>query len=84
MTFSWQQPSAPIHDGADRRLAACQRELRERSAMLARLGMSVADATSRLSARIAWEFDGASGRPEGLSDAAIAGLVAEVYASKRF
>ncbi len=77
-------------NGPARRLSAAQRELRERSALLARLGMSVADATARLCARVAWEFDppaGSSGnhlRPPALSDAAVAALVAEVFASKRY
>ena len=90
MTFPWLEPPAPVADGAARRLAAIQRELRERSALLARLGMSQAEAAARLSARVAWEYTPASGhgghhvRPEGLSDQDITALVGEVYASKRF
>lgn len=90
MTFPWLQPSAPVADGPAHRLAAAQRELRERSALLARLGLSVADATARLSARVAWDYDpgspagGRHVRPAELSDVAIAKLVADVYASKRY
>lgn len=90
MSFPWLETSAPASDGPARRLLAAQRELRERSALLARLGTPVADATARLCARVAWEFEppsahgGGHVRPAGLDDAAIAALVAEVYASKRF
>ena len=90
MSFPWLQPTAPVADGPARRLSAAQRELRERAALLARLGLSVADATARLCARVAWDFDppstggGTHVRPPGLSDGAVAALVAEVYASKRF
>lgn len=89
-TFPWLDPTAPAASGPDRRLAAAQRELRERSALLARLGMSADDAAARLCARIAWEFDPSSTRggchlrPDGLSDEAVKALVREVYASKRF
>lgn len=92
-TFPWldHTPSAvPAGHGPDRRLAAAQRELRERSALLARLGMSAEDATARLCSRVAWEFDPSSThrgwhvRPDGLSDEAVGALVREVYASKRF
>jgi hypothetical protein len=90
VTFPWLSPRAAVADRSDHRLAATRRELRERSAMLARLGMSPEDATARLCARMAWEFDpctstpGSHQRPAELSDEAIGALVREVYASKRF
>jgi len=71
--------------GADRRLAEALRELRERAALLARLGYPAAAAVARLQARVVWDFDppakhgGPHVRPTGLSDAAIAQLVTETY-----
>lgn len=90
MSFPWLDRPAPATDGLDRRVSAAQRELRERSALFARLGVPVADATARLCAHVAWEFEPASkhaaqqARPSALSDEAIGGLVAEVYDSKRY
>lgn len=90
VTFPWLDRTRTASDGAARRLAASQRELRERSALLARLGLSEADCAARLAARVAWEFEPSSthgghhARPAGLGDQDIAALVREVYASKRY
>jgi len=71
--------------GAAARLDQARRELRERAALLARLGFTAPGATARLQARVAWDFDppartgGPHRRPQDLSDAAIAALVTEVY-----
>jgi hypothetical protein len=72
--------------GADHRLGQAQRDLRDRAAMLARLGYSAAVASARLQARVAWDFDpssrhgGPHTRPAGLSDDAITKLVNETFA----
>jgi hypothetical protein len=85
--FSWQAPAPAPDNGADRRARVAAEELAHRAAMMMRLGFTEAEATSRLTARTAWEFDpasqrGAHRRPDALSDAAIAKLVAETYARK--
>ena len=86
MSFPWLD--SDLHGspaGAAARLDQATRELRERAALLARLGFSSAAATGRLQAQVAWDFDpssragGAHRRPDGLSEAAIAALVTEVY-----
>ncbi len=72
--------------GAALRLNQAVRDLRDRAALLARLGYSAAAAVSRLQARVAWDFDpssrhgGPHARPAALADAAIAQLVTETYA----
>ena len=62
-------------------------ELADRAGTLFRLGFTQSAATTRLTARIAWEFDppskhGPHKRPDGLSDAAIAKIVADTYARR--
>ena len=64
-------------------LANIRSYVRDRAALFYRLGYSAEVATSRLCARIAWEYDPSSKhahrRPNGLSDAAIAEAVRETY-----
>lgn len=88
MSFPWLETnkrSSGTGDGAARRLEHATRDLRDRAAMLARLGYSAADATSRLQQRVAWDYEpcgrhsAAHPRPDGLSDAAIAQIVTETY-----
>ena len=88
MSFAWLETHAALASTA----RSCARrspptELADRAGTLYRLGFSQAAATARLTARIAWEFDppskhGAHHRPDALSDAAIAKLVADTYARR--
>lgn len=88
--FSWQAAAPAPAQGADRRAQVARAELAARAGLLFRLGFTEAEATARLAARTAWEFDpsssssghGAHRRPDALSDPAIAKLVAETYARK--
>lgn len=86
MSFPWLDPTPPRKNGPDQRATVAAAELASRAGLLYRLGFSEADATKRLCARIAWEFDqpqtGAHKRPASLSDAAIGTIVAETYARK--
>lgn len=79
MSFPWldRKPVAPAA-GADARLAAQLRELRERASLLYRLGYTAEAATSRLCATIAWELE-SQRRPDGLSDGEIGKVVNETY-----
>jgi len=85
--FSWQTSAPAPAQGAERRTQGARAELAHRAGLLFRLGFTEAEATARLAARTAWEFDpssqhGAHRRPDALSDPAIAKLVAETYARK--
>jgi len=87
MAFPWLDPTPFPKDGADRRAKVACAELASRASLLFRLGFSAADATKRLCARVAWEFDpsskkGLHTRPAALSDAAIGKIVAETYARR--
>jgi hypothetical protein len=89
MAFPWLDPTPFPKDGADRRAKVACAELASRASLLFRLGFSAADATKRLCARVAWEFDppskakhGPHTRPAALSDAAIGKIVAETYARR--
>jgi hypothetical protein len=89
-SFSWLEPTRAPDGGHARRIQVAREELAARASMFHRLGFSEAEATQRLAARVAWEFSpssraashGAHSRPEGLSDAEIAKLVAETYARR--
>ena len=87
MSFEWLE-RAPMrkHDGK-LRAQAIANELVERAGTMFRLGFTQTQATQRLAARIAWEFDppakhGPHKRPESLSDAAIGKIVADTYARR--
>ncbi|HEX4416532.1 MAG TPA: hypothetical protein VH165_01480 [Kofleriaceae bacterium] len=87
MSFPWLHVTPPRAGGADRHAQVASAELASRAGMLFRLGFSQADATRRLSAAVAWEYDtGAAGRayhrPAALSDHAIAKIVADTYARR--
>jgi hypothetical protein len=85
MSFEWLA-RAPIKHGKPHAQAATA-ELADRAGTMFRLGFSQKLATERLSARVAWEYDppaktGAHRRPDALSDAAIAKIVADTYARR--
>lgn len=86
MSFPWLERTPPRTDGAANRANVAAREVADRAALLFRLGFSEKDATKRLVAHIAWEFDqpstGAHQRPATLSDAAIGKIVSDTYARK--
>jgi hypothetical protein len=82
VTFPWLESSAGTRDGADPRLAVAQAELRDRAALLHRLGYSAARAAARCRANVAWDY-ATTPRPAGLDDAAIKALVDEVYKRQR-
>lgn len=79
MSFPWltsNRSGSPA--GADRRADQALRDLRDRAALFARLGYTAAAATTRLQARVAWDYESTQ-RPTGLTDSAIAQLVTETY-----
>lgn len=87
MSFDWLQTTPGRANGTDLRAKVAAAELASRAGTLFRLGFSQADATRRLCARVAWEFDppGVTSphrRPDALSDAAIARIVADTYARR--
>jgi hypothetical protein len=86
MSFPWLERTPPRADGDKNRAKVAAEEVAHRAGLLFRLGFSVEDATKRLIARIAWEFDqpstGAHQRPSTLSDTAIGKIVSETYARR--
>jgi hypothetical protein len=86
MEFPWLQTKPP-HGGAAARARVATDEVAHRAGLLFRLGFSEAAATTRLCARVAWEYDppskhGPHRRPDALSDPAIAKIVADTYARR--
>jgi len=87
MSFEWLERTRPRGNGSKLRTQVAAAELADRAGTLFRLGFSKEAATARLTARVAWEFDppsksGHHKRPDGLSDAAIAKIVADTYARR--
>ena len=87
MPFPWLHCTPPRPDGADRRAKAATAELTNRAGVLYRLGFSQADATRRLTATVAWEYEtgskhAAARRPDTLSDQAIATIVSDAFARR--
>ena len=88
MSFPWLVCTPPRSDGAERRaLDAALAELASRAGVLYRLGFSQADATRRLTAAVAWEYEASAAkpayhRPTALSDHAIAKLVSDTFARR--
>jgi len=86
--FEWLSPTPAPAGGHARRAGVARAELAARAGLFYRLGFTEAEACARLVARTAWEFDpaspgsGAHCRPEGLSEQAIANVVAETYARR--
>jgi hypothetical protein len=85
MSFPWLSCTPPRADGAARRDEVAAAELAQRAALLYRLGFTKADATQRLVARVAWEYEpsaGAHKRPASLSEQGIAKIVSDTYARR--
>ena len=87
MSFAWLETTPHPTHGPKLRAQVAAAELADRASTLYRLGFSQAAAVARLTARVAWEFDppsknGAHRRPDSLSDAAIAKIVADTYARR--
>jgi hypothetical protein len=87
MSFEWLDRTPGKPNGSKLRAEVAAAELANRAGTMFRLGFSQAEATKRLCARIAWEFDppskgGHHKRPEALSDAAIGKIVADTYARR--
>jgi hypothetical protein len=87
MSFEWLECTPVRRDGTSLRAKVATAELADRAGTLFRLGFTQAAATRRLTARVAWEFDpqsktGPHRRPDTLSDAAIAKIVADTYARR--
>jgi hypothetical protein len=84
MSFEWLDRTPMKKNGPKLRADVAVAELVDRAGTLFRLGFTQAAATARLIARVAWEFDPATThkRPDALSDAAIAKLVADTYARR--
>ncbi len=85
--FSFLDVSKQRTDGVERRAQVAAAELANRAGLYFRLGYTQADATARLCARVAWEFESASTsspdrRPESLSDQAVAKIVTDTYARR--
>jgi len=87
MSFEWLEPTPPPKHGTTLRAQAAAAELADRAGTLYRLGFAQTAAVRRLTARVAWEYDppsqqGPHRRPDALSDAAIAKIVADTYARR--
>lgn len=87
MSFPWLDCTPPRRNGSKLRAEVAAAELADRAATMYRLGFTKHQATQRLSQAIAWEFDppskhGHHKRPEALSDAAIAKIVADTFARR--
>lgn len=83
-SFEWLETTRPRTGGPDRRAEVAAAELAHRAGLLYRLGFSEPAATSRLCARMAWEYDASCGgkRPAALSDQAVAKIVSDTYARR--
>jgi hypothetical protein len=79
MSFEWLDRTPGRANGAKLRSQVAAQEIADRAGTLFRLGFSEAAATKRLCERVAWEYDP---RPDTLSDAAVAKIVADTYKRK--
>jgi hypothetical protein len=88
MSFEWLESTPARKNGPQERAKVAAAEIADRAGTLYRLGFSQADATARLCARIAWEFDppskhsGHHQRHPTLTDADVAKIVADTYARR--
>lgn len=87
MSFPWLVCTPPRSDGAERRAKVAIAELASRAGVLYRLGFSQGEATRRLAAAIAWEYDTGAARPAyrrpvAISDQAIAKIVSDTFARR--
>ena len=85
MSFEWLAKARNEHGKPQ--IHTVTAELADRAGTLFRLGFTQQQATDRLAARIAWEYDpptthGPHRRPEALSDAAIAKIVSDTFARR--
>jgi hypothetical protein len=79
VSFSWETPTA-ARRRPDNRVAMYRRELAQRAGMFYRLGYPPSRAIARLVANADWDFEiGCGGRPDELSDDAIAEIVKSTY-----
>jgi len=80
MPFSWLHPSIPkavATSFPSKRRAMLQREIKERAALLMRLGHSRAEAAGRCRANVDWEYELETGLPAVADE--IDALVAQVF-----
>lgn len=80
MSFDWMHadvPAAVAASGEARFKDALAAEIRDRAALLRRLGHTRAYAELRCRRNVTWAFDGAGTSP--LSDDEVAALVGEIY-----
>jgi hypothetical protein len=87
MSFEWLECTPGRKNGSQLRAKVAATELASRAGLMYRLGFTQAAATARLVARVAWEYDPSSKkgyhrRPDALSDAAVAKIVADTYARR--
>ncbi len=88
MSFEWLERTKGKQNGSQLRAKVAATELADRAGTLYRLGFSQQEATKRLCARIAWEYDphskhgGPHKRPDELSDEKIKKIVADTYARR--
>ena len=87
MSFEWMERTPGRKNGSQLRTKVAAAELAYRAGLLFRLGFTQQQATARLTAHVAWEYDppsktGPHKRPDGLSDAAISKIVSETFARK--
>jgi hypothetical protein len=87
MSFPWLVCTPPRPDGAERRAEVATAELASRAGVLFRLGFSQAEATRRLTAAVAWEYETGAAqpicqRPAQVSEQAIARIVADTFARR--
>jgi hypothetical protein len=87
MSFPWLVCTPPRPDGAERRAKVAIAEIASRAGVLFRLGFSQAEATRRLTAAVAWEYDTGSPRsayrrPDALSENAISKIVSDTFARR--
>jgi hypothetical protein len=77
MPFEWMKTDEHGSDDGSRRVEACAREVRERAALLQRLGYDKATVVHRCMGNLVWAFS-SQGTPP-LTPAAVRKLVGEVY-----
>jgi hypothetical protein len=82
MPFEWCHPDVPpsFADAGPKAAVMYERELRDRAALLLRLGFSRVDAKRRLRGNVRWDFE-LHGSPPHLGK--VEPIVDEVYAARR-
>ncbi len=88
MSFEWFERTPGKPNGSQLRAKVAAAEIADRAGTLYRLGFSQQEATKRLCARVAWEYDphskhgGPHKRPGALSDTEVGKIVADTYARR--